>query len=238
MGFRTAQAASSKPKLLLVASLANANIEGLAKYMSGADAGLLHISKLSTGLKALKKISQIVPDIPWGGWLREIGKERIKRRVKVDCDFLIFPVNTNLAIPQDDKVGRILEVDVSLSEGLLRAVEGLPVDAVLIGSEQEEDNFLAWHHLLLFQHFADLLTKPLLISAPSNVTADELEALWRAGVDGLIVEVGVEQPAERLTELRQAIDKLIFPSRKREKKEALLPHISGEPGTVVEEEED
>jgi hypothetical protein len=79
----------------------------------------------------------------------------------------------------------------------------------------------------------------LLASIPSNVTANELQALWEAGVDGVVIEVGDRQPTDRLKELRQVIDKLAFPSqRKRGKTEALLPHISGESSIITEEEEE
>ncbi len=78
LGFKAAPAASSKPRMLLVASLNGAHNEKLAEYMAGADAGLLVISKLSSGLKDIKKVSQAVSGIPWGGWLRNTGG-RIKR---------------------------------------------------------------------------------------------------------------------------------------------------------------
>ena len=240
MGFRTAQPAPEKPKILLIASLAGDSADGLADYVVGADAGLLRIPKLSSGAKAIKEISQAAPDIPWGGWLRDINKAGIKQMAKADCDFLVFPAaNTPLALLQnDEEVGKILEIESSLSDGLLRTANELPVDAVLIASGQEGGHFLTWHHLMLFQHFADLLTKPLLASTPPDVTANELQTLWKAGVDGVVIEVEIGQPVDRLKELRQAINKLAFPSqRKREKAEALLPHIDSEVSTIAEDEE-
>jgi len=240
LGFKAAQPVSPKPKILLVASLAQANIDGLADYVAGADAGLLHISNLTSGAKTLEKVCRVVPDIPWGGWLTGIGGEGIKQMAKVGCDFVIFPAaSTSLAILQGDEVGKILQVEVSLSEGLLRTVDELPVDAVLIAGEQEGEYFLTWHHLMIFQRFADLLTKPLLACVPSAVTANELRALWEAGVSGVVVEVGVGQPAGTLNKLRQAIDKLTFPpSRKRGRAGALLPYIGEETATATEEEEE
>ncbi len=240
MGFRKAQPVSEKPKILLIASLAETSVCGLADYVVGADAGLLPIPKLSSGAKTLKEMSQAVPDIPWGGWLRNIDGGGIKQMAKAGCDFVVFPAaNTPLAILQNDEIGKILEVESSLSEGLLRAVNELPIDAVLITAEQQEEYRLTWHHLMLFQRFADLLTKHLLVSIPPNVTANELRALWEAGVDGVIIEVGAGQPADRLKKLRQVIDKLAFPSRrKRGKAEALLPHIDREASIVTEEEEE
>lgn len=240
MGFGRAQPVSGKPKILLIASLTEANVGGLADYVVGADAGLLHIPKLSSGAKTLGEMSQAISDIPWGGWLRNIDQGGIKQMAKAGCDFVVFPAaNTPLALLQNDEIGKILEVEASLSEGLLRAVNELPIDAVLIAAEQEGEYFLTWHHLMLFQRFADLLTKPLLASIPPNVTANELQALWEVGVEGVIIEVGVGQPADRLKKLRQVIDKLAFPSqRKRGKAEALLPYIGGEASIVTEEEEE
>jgi len=240
MGFRRAQLVSGKPKILLIASLAEASIGSLTDYVAGADAGLLRIPKSNSGTKTLKEISQAAPDIPWGGWLRNTDQDRIKQPTKTSCDFVVFPAaNTPLAILQSDEVAKILEVESSLSEGLLRAVNELPIDAVLITAEQEEDYRLTWHHLMLFQRFANLLTKPLLVSIPPNVTANELQALWEAGVDGVVIEVGAGQPADRLKKLRQAIDKLAFPSqRKQGKAEVLLPHIGSEASVVTEEDEE
>ena len=240
MGFRAAQGVSPKPKMLLVASLAQVDVSGVADYVAGADAGLLPVPKLSSGPKTIQKISQVVSGIPWGGWLRGVGGEGIKQMVKVGCDFVVFPAaNTSLAMLQDDEVGKILQVEASLSDGLLRTIPGLPVDAVLIAGEQAKDYFLTWHHLMLFRRCASVLTKPLLVSIPSNVSANELQALWDAGVDGVVVTVGAGQPAGGLKGLRQAIDKLTFPaSRKRGKTEALLPRIDREADVVSDEEEE
>ncbi|MFC2048567.1 hypothetical protein ACFLSK_03975 [Chloroflexota bacterium] len=240
IGFGRARPASPKPKMQLVAGLAQESVETLADYVSGADAGLLRISKLSLGSKTLQKLSQTMSDIPWGGWLQGDSPREIKQAMKGGCDFVVFPAaNTPLAILQNDEVGKILEVEASLSGGLLRATKELPIDVVLIAGEQSEGYCITWQHLMLFRHFADLLTKPLLVSIPSNVTASELQALWEVGVAGVVIDVTVEQPQERLKELRQAIDRLEPPSpRKREKVEALLPRISQESGVATTEEEE
>ncbi len=239
MGFRAAKPVSEKPRMLLIASLARANIEGLADQVAGMDAGLLRIPEWSAGVEAFEKVSQTASDIPWGSWLGSIGEDEIKQMAQVGCDFVVFPpATTSLAILNDDNVGRILEVKESLTEGLLRAVNELPVDAVLVASEYEKES-LTWHHLMFFQRCADLLIKPLLVTIPPDVSASELQALWAAGVSGVVVEVGAEQTAGRLGELRRVIDKLVFPSpRKRRKAEALLPHISTSKETDIATEEE
>jgi hypothetical protein len=240
MGFGAMQQVLPKPRMLLIADFAQANIEGLADYMAGADAGLFHISNLSEGVKTLGEKCQVLSDIPWGGWLKDVGQVGMTQLVEAGCDFAVFPLaDTPLAILQDNKLSKILQVEASLSGSLLRAIDMLPVDAVLTSSDQEGEYFLTWYHLMLFQRFADLLTKPLLVPVPSNVTANELQILWETGVDGVMVKVGVGQPEGRLRELRQAIDKLNFTSRRKwGRADALLPYIAGERHIVAEEEDE
>jgi len=91
MGFRAAQPISDKPGILLIASLAQADIDSLADRVAGADAGLLRIAKLSSGTKALGKISQATPDIAWGGWLEGITEGQVEQMTKADFDFVVFP---------------------------------------------------------------------------------------------------------------------------------------------------
>jgi len=237
IGFKAKQLASPKPKIQLIASLAQDIAESLTGHITGADAGLLRISKPGTGVEALQKISQALPDIPWGGWLQGSGRVGIKQMTKAGCDFIVFPAtDTPLAIIENNAVGKVLEIETSLSDGLLRATNELPIDAVLIAGEQKEGYTLTWRHLMLFQHFAALLTKPLLVSIPVKVTSGEFEALWEAGVIGVVVEITAETPQDSLKRLRQVIDKVEFPpTRRREKAEPMLPRIGGEPSTTTRE---
>jgi hypothetical protein len=234
MGFRAAPPAP-KPRMLLVAALAEANIEGMADYIAGADAGIVLIPKLSSAAKTIHKVSQAMPSIPWGGWLKDTSGEEVKL-VEAGCDFIVFPPETALLTLQDSEIGKILEVGTSLNEGLLKTIDELPVDAMLTSGELEKENLLTWRHLMLFQRCAELVTKPLLASVPPSIGSSELQALWAAGVVGVVVET---PPQGRISELRQIIDGLVFtlPS-KRTKVEPLIPRIAAETGTVSEEEEE
>jgi hypothetical protein len=226
MGFRTAATASPKPRMLLVAALAEPNIEGLADYVGGADAGLVPIPKLSSGAKTINKISRAMPDIPWGGWLKDVKGEKIKPLVEAGADFVIFPSDTPLAMLQDSKIGKILEIGTSLDEGLLKTIDDLPVDGVLISDEAEKAGLLTWRHLMLSRRCAELVNKPLLASAPAGIGSNELQALWATGVVAVVIET---PPQGRMSELRQIIDKLTFPPLSKRKKEPLLPRIAEEP---------
>ena len=78
MGFRAAQSATPKPKMLLIASLTRAETGNAADYVAGADGGLVIISA-SSEAKALKEASEAAPDIPWGAWLK--GSSQIEMEV-------------------------------------------------------------------------------------------------------------------------------------------------------------
>jgi len=233
-----AKAPSSKPKLQLITTMVDFDANTLANRVAGADAGLLHIQKISAGAKAIQKFSQAVPDIPWGGWLEDSADSEIGQLLKAGCDFVVFPATyTPQKMLQNNEIGKILVIEPSLNDGLLRAINDLPIDAVLVASEQKGEYALTWNHLMLFCHFANLLTKPLLASVSPAITANELQALWDAGVSGILIGEKTEQPVD-LSSLRRAIDGLTPVSRRKGGRlGVLLPNISSETDVIPEEEE-
>jgi hypothetical protein len=237
MGFKAASTGQSQTKMLLVAGLAKAGPDKLPDYVAGADAGLIIAAGTDSGARAIKEAAATVSDIPWGGRLEGIGAEGIKQIAGAGGDFLVLPAAGGiLAELEDSQVGMVLEVEMSLEESLLSTVSRLPVDAVLIAAGPLEGPFLTWHRLMHLQRCADLLTKPLMVSIPLNLTAAELKALWDTGVDGVVVEVGAKQPAGGLSELRRAIDGLPpAAKRRRGKRAALLPYTTPEMDRVAEE---
>ena len=230
IGFKTTPSTLPKAKILLIASMAPAS------NISDVDAILT--SRLGSGSKTFSEIARSPADIPWGLFSEDASRRGFESVTEAGCDFVVFPTSASLSIPEDDKTGKILQVEASLDEGLIRAINELPVDAVLITREQTGEYALTWQHLMLFQRFANLLAKPLLVNAPLNVTTGELQTLWKTGIEGVVVEIENKQAAGRLKELRRMIDTADFPPRRRAKTEALLPRISRETGSVPEAEEE
>ena len=212
--------------------MVEADVAHLAEYVVRADAGLLLIAEASPGVKTFAKVARALSGIPWGVIGNEGGGGLVPA-VKAGGDFIVFPASAAfLPIANFDKAGKILEVEASLNDGMLRAIAELPVDAVLIGSEKQES--LTWHHLMLFQRFANILYKPLLARVPSNLSANEVESLWVVGVYAVVIEVGAGQPAAGLSELRQLLDGLTLPIRhRRGKAVALLPRDGPTTATVT-----
>jgi hypothetical protein len=239
MGFGVVKSVS-KPRLLVVAMLNQTDVNDPAELVAGADAGMLAIDRLSSGIKVFEEITQAVPDVPWGGWLDSASREEIRHIDRAGFDFLFFPaVKMSLALLEAEKMGKILAIEASLSGGLIKTINELPVDAVFIASQQKEKHPLTWQELLHFQYFATLLAKHLLIPVPLDVAAGELQLLWELGVGGVVVETTSRQPAGGLRGLRQIIDNLTTPSKRRRMKErAIVPPLREEITTVIREEEE
>jgi len=240
MGFRVIQPAPAKPKMTLIAGIEPADdIAQLAGYVSSVDAVIITLT--GTGQKTVADIARALPDTVWGLWQEEKSRQPVTSSIEAGADFFIMPLDSEPDLPGIEKSGKILLVESSLSEGLIRTINELPVDAVLLADGEGEKSAVTWHQLMLCQRFADLLSKPLLFTVPASVSRAELKALWDTGVDGVVIPVKTSKQAEKLKGLRQIIDKSDFTIRPRKKVAALLPHISEETTAAipdVEEEEE
>ncbi|MGD9116630.1 MAG: hypothetical protein PVJ61_05575 [Dehalococcoidia bacterium] len=216
MGFRTA-GTKPRPRMLLVASVA---ANGKAE---GADAILLSVPK--TGLKSARSLAKV--KVPWGGWLKEVTPGALKTLGEAGADFVVFPsASVSKALLEEEKPGKIIEVEAEIEAGLLKAIDGLPVDAVLVAAEKAE---LSWQDLMRYRRCAAILSKPLLVTVSPDIAASELGALCEAGVAGVVA-------GSKIDKLRPIIDKLPTPKAKS-KAGPLVPRVGGS-GAVSEEDED
>lgn len=235
MGFRTSQTAQPGHRLQLVASVAKA----AAGDVTGANAGLLRIPSPVPSITTLKKAIPTVPDIPWGAWLEEASQDEVKKVTKSGCDFVIFSTGSALALPPDDNVGIIIQIDTAIAEGPLRALNELPIDAVLVTPQSETGSQLTWGQLMLLQRFGDIVNVPLLVSIPSTSGTDELQLLQDTGIDGVVVDIGSDVPSGEVNRLRQVIDSLKPPTtRKHQELDALVPRTGRDAEMMAEVEED
>ena len=233
MGFRTSAEAESSP-LVIVASLGKtsaADAGGLAA--AGIDAGILGLKGLSA--KSFGQLAEAVGYIPLGLSLESTEKDVIVKSIDIGCDFAVFGLKTPLEAVNKEGMGRILKIDSSLEPGLVRTINGLPlsVDAVLVGGDEPA---ITIERLLIYQRFAELLDKPLLIALSSMITADELNGLFQAGVNGLVLPEGLS--AEAVAELKKAASGLSRAAKRKTGAAAILPRLGGELETGVEEEEE
>lgn len=220
------QKAKEELKPLLVLCLRETSLKKLSKDTAGTDAILVDLAGIKK--EELKALIGSSSGAIWGGWLEKAGSSEVKRVEEAGLDFIAFTEGSaSGAILENSRLGRILKLDASLDEGLLKTVGGLPVDAVLISGDYLNQGHLEWHHLMLVKRFAGLLTQPLMVTIPEGLSDGELKALWNMGVDGFVLELKEGQYAEKLSRIRKQIDAIKWPRRHdKSKKGALLPGVS------------
>ncbi len=227
LGFKGAASASTKKisPIMLIAVLPEGDASAAADGKGNADAVLVK--------EADSQVLAALGQVPWGASLEKGTEKELTHLKEMGCDFLVFdPITAPLALLGDDELGKIVEIEASLGDGMIRSIDKLSIDAVLIGGDSE----LSVHRLMVCQHVANLVRKPLLALAPLDTPKEALEEFQEAGVVGVVVKLG-GGGKKGLSQLRQTIDSL-HPTRRRRKErmEAVLPYYGQ--GTQVEEEED
>jgi len=129
MGFRASRQTSDEPRMQLIAG-AQLKDNVTTDNIEGVDALLFLPTKTLPSGKVLKSIVEPLADIPWGIYLQDIIASKASALIKEGCDFLVFPAAATVTVmPEDDDIGKIIEVESSIDDGLLRAINDLPVDA-------------------------------------------------------------------------------------------------------------
>jgi len=225
---------SGNLKLIIQDTNMRIEITFMGNGHTDADTILFNSESLADA-KISNSISGATGDVLWGLRTKGDEAERLEQSVKGGCDFVVFsPEKTPLDLLKFEKLGKIIEFGDSVSDNLLRASNEVPADGVFLNVSWNKGDSLSWQNLLSFRRFADMLTKPLIVSVPLDISGKELVVLWETGVSGVVVPV-----SEKFKELMEEVNKLTFPpQRKVSKREAILPHLSPNVFTKPEEEEE
>ncbi len=232
LGFRKSDEAESTPLLIIASLTKTGTAEANALAAAGVDAGIVGAKGLSA--KSVGELTKAMGDIPLGFSLESTEKEAIAKSLDLGCDFVVFGLKTPLEAVNKEGLGRVLKIESSLEPGLVRAINALPleIDGVLVTGDE---SVITIERLLIYQRFTDLLNKPLLITLNTAVTADELSGLFKAGVNGLVLpEVLSADVFANLKKSAASLSRTV----KRKTRAAILPRVSGELETEVEEEEE
>ncbi len=234
LGFRAAIARTTGSSMVLIAALSQEDAKVATIAQQGADAVLISLAKLNR--EGLRQIVGPLAEMPWGVSLKEVTAEELSQLREMGCDFLVFDAaKAPLALLRVEEMAKIVEIQPSLADGLVRAIESMPIDAALIGAEDELS--FSIHRLMSYQHVANLVHKPLVVSAPIDIGNEDLEELLDVGICGVVVNL--EKGAKgKLSRLRQAIDALPPSKRGKRKVEPLLPYLGEGEMIELEEEEE
>ena len=242
LGFGAAARVNKTRPMALIGTLSDPGkavegASGLAKI--DADGALIDGLDLQ---KNQKQLAQALDTVPWGVRVPGLDSEQVSQYKEQGCDFMAFPAEKALleALGEAD-TAYILSIQPDIDEKLLRAIETLPVDAVLLPFKSA-DSPLTLQHLLTISSVRRAFSKYLLLELPGAPTSKEMEALRDVGVNGLVVDTTVVS-AEKLAGLHEEL--LALPRRKRDRGEratAILPGTfyqqSGTPSRREEEEEE
>jgi len=233
MGFRKSDEAEIPP-LLIIASLTKTGIaEANALVYAGIDAAIVGTKGISA--KSFAELTKTVGKLPLGFFLESTEKETIARSIDLGCDFVVFGLKTPLESVNREGLGKVLKIEPSLEPGLVRAINALPleIDAILIAGDEPA---VTIERLLICHRFTELLNKPLLISLSSTITAEELNSLFNAGVNGLVLPETL--PTDAFASLKRSAAGLSRAAKRKTKAAAILPRVSGELEAEAGEEED
>jgi hypothetical protein len=226
MGFNHTKSEHARPKIQLVLNVNGSKAKTQIKAVAGADAlllsnGIIDGAEIVTGLRLVKG-----------------DADEAEKAAKAGADFVVLPLNGEVLAP-DKKLGKILQIEDSVSDIMLRTVSDFPVDAVLLMEDKESSLSLTWNRLMLIRRFAALSGKPLLIEVLPGVKEAELQQIWDAGVSGVVVSVNVEQAETVAAGLRQIIEKLTFPSKQKNGKNmAIVPAVTVAAEAPKEDDDD
>jgi len=223
MGFRQNNETTARLKIQL-AAFVQRSPDTLANKLSAADAIII------------SDIKQLSSDIPWGFAAEKISSEEVDKAVKAGADFIILPADEEVLTP-DNNTGKVLRLDTSVSDILLRAVNELPLDAILVTGDNETETAITWRKLMQFRRFSGLVSKPVLVFIPLEVSSAELQLIWEMGISGVVASVKTASDVNLLNNVREMINGLQHPSPK--KKERLIPFLpQGSTPTAKPEEPD
>ena len=141
IGFHPSVSELKSPVMLLIVGLSETQVKE-AKIVAdvNADAGLI----LSEGpsAKIVKQMVEAVGNVPLGIFVKGMSEEKINELASVGCDFVVFDIKIAAAVLSKKEVGKFLMIEPSLDQGLVRAINSLEVDGVLISS-RGGDSFVA-----------------------------------------------------------------------------------------------
>jgi hypothetical protein len=236
IGFRTGASATSRLKLQLIWALADIAPEIDSDTLQVADAVIISTAN-RVSPDNIAKSPAAGSGKPFGIKVSLKTTDDIDSLLEAGVDFAVFSAEMPFSSVPEKGIGKVLEIESTISDSLLRVVNAIPVDAVMVSSQIKEGP-LSWQDLMAIQRLTMAINKPFLLPVPAGVTSRELQTLWEAGVDGVIIDITDKKPDE-LKELRGLIDKLETPdTNHRNRSTPTIPRMAPEAEKPNEDEEE
>jgi hypothetical protein len=170
--------------------------------------------------------------IPWGVRTSSLTEQQVQEYRESGCDFLAVSLRgTLISAVATEEPARILNLDIDVDPDQLRAIDALPVDALLVAMTGVSDQ---WNleDLSRVALIAQWVNKYVLLEVSRPPQDKELEPLRNAGVHGLVLDPAASSLAN-IAVLKAALLEIPRPrSGRRERTTAILPGAVnlGDPG--------
>ncbi len=220
IGFGSSLNDGQKSTMVLVGLISNQNAKNLKlANQFELDAILLHIDKPGQGLS---KTVDALDGKPLGIQIETLSSKQSSSLVRSGCDFFVHTLaQTEVDALYEGDAGYVLEVDLGISEHDLRALDLLPIDAVLV-SLASTSCPLSLSNISDIVSIRVMFEKFLLVEVSSKISAKEIETLRDSGVDGIVVDI-THSDEQNILSLQQTMNSL--PRQKQQRR-------NGNSGTV------
>jgi hypothetical protein len=240
LGFGAAANRTKKSPMVIVASMPVGNAElAIIAVESGADAVLMTAEHRKKD-EVFAQLRSARMDIPWGVFLDMATRRETEQLIEIGCDFVVLnPAKTPAAVLNEERIGKVLQIDPSLSDNLARSINRLSIDAVLLSTLGRTEAHITIQDLMAYERLAAAAGKHLLAAIPPALPIDDVESLWSLGVRGLVVDMTTKNPELRLSQIKEAIQKLPARKKRGDRISATLPLFrEGTEASPPEEEDD
>lgn len=228
MGFRAASATARARGPLLLAILPHADAKAAnAAVDAGADALMIRVQDSS----GVREFTQIVADVPCGALIKT-GTVDAAFLKEAGLDFVAFvPFSAPASVLRAEGLGKVAVFPATVEMESLRGMERAGVDSVLL--EQDVADFVSVQLVMTCCFLSGVMNKPLMTIVSASADAEDVGALWDAGVDGFVIESG----PDGIKALRKIIASLHPRSKRKGGKDMpLLPRLGN--GAPAQEEDD
>jgi len=194
------------------------------------------------GLPALKKLQSGLSSVPWGIIGSSLTADGVSGYKEAGCDVLAFGLaDTPVSVINSDELARVLCLDPSVDERQLRAINPLPVDAVLINVAGQKGSWTL-EDLTNITVISSRVNKYILVAISEVPAVKDLEVLRAAGVHGLVLDVGTVS-MDSLSKLKTHLQEMPRPHpRRKNRNAAVLPSsvfsVDNTPAHVEPDEDD
>ena len=164
-------------------------------------------------------------ETPWGVKVSELSDSQHAQLKAAGCDFVVIgPEGTAVRLMSDEDVAAVVAVGTDTEDRLLRAIDGLPGEAIMIDAEPEDT--LTVRAMMEYSIVATGLGQNLLVPASEKWGREEFEQLRDAGFAGVVVNVETAADAAALADARKAIQQIPNRRRRDDKPRARVPQLS------------